>query len=96
MLKFYRDRFQLGSESAKPSNFPNPHVSPSPLQGAPEALPYPILSRLSSTSQMLTAPRCGPLRRATAAHWGRGKRRGRKVAACGGARPGDRSELACK
>jgi hypothetical protein len=39
MLKFYLDRFQLGSGSAKPLSFPNPPVSRPPSQGTPEALP---------------------------------------------------------
>jgi hypothetical protein len=45
-------------------------------QGTPEALPSPILRRLSSTSQSVrrrAPPSCEPLRRAAAAHWGRGK-----------------------
>ena len=61
-----------------------PFPRPSP-QGTPEALLSPILRRLSSTSQSRATPCCGPLRRAAAARWGRGKRRGRGVAVSGGA-----------
>jgi hypothetical protein len=39
MPKFCLDRFQLGSESAKPLSFPNPPVSRPPSQGTPELLP---------------------------------------------------------
>ena len=42
-----------------------PFPRPSP-QGTPEALPSPILRRLSSTSQSRAAPRCAVLRAAPA------------------------------
>ena len=65
-------------------SFPNPPVPRLPPQGTPEALPYPILSRMASTSQ----------RRAAEARWGRGKRRGRNGAASGGVRPGGEAKKA--
>ena len=67
-----------------PSLPKSPFPRPSP-QGTPEALPSPILRRMSSTSQSHAAPCSAWLRGAPAG--GRGKRRGRGAAAGGGVRP---------